>query len=69
MIGRPIYVGTGSCRCGNLETRLYQTPDVNPCRELFCGACLAAKGISVPRPLTAEDIPDKFLFGAPPDKK
>jgi hypothetical protein len=69
MTARPIYVGTGSCRCGNPEVRLYQIPDVNSYRELFCAACLAAKGISVPRPLMAEDIPDKFLFGAPPDKK
>lgn len=69
MTVRPIYVGMGDCRCGNLETRLYQIPDVNPCLELFCVRCLDAKGIPVPRPLTAEDVPDKFLFGAPLDKK
>lgn len=69
MTGRPIYVGIGTCRCGDPEARLYQLPDVNPHPDLFCRSCLASKGISVPRPLTAEDIPDKFLFGAPPDKK
>jgi hypothetical protein len=66
---RPIYVGMGGCRCGRLETRLYEIPseDRFPC--LVCTVCLEGMGVAVPRPLTAEDVPDKYLFGAPQKKE
>lgn len=65
---RPIYVGTGGCRCGNIEARLYvvQTEDRKP--VLVCAKCLETRGIEVPRPMTAEDVSDKYLFGAPKEK-
>jgi hypothetical protein len=66
---RPIYVGMGSCRCGRTEVRLYEIPSDDRLPVLACARCLEAQGIAVPRPLTAADVSDKFLFGAPKEKK
>lgn len=68
MSDRPIYVGMGHCKCGRLEVRLYRVPKQTQF-ECVCSKCLEGRGMEVPKPLTAEDVSDKFLFGAPKEKK
>lgn len=53
---RPIYLGVGECRCGNLDARLYHVPGSTFDRRAVCGRCLEVQGFAVPVSRTAADL-------------
>jgi hypothetical protein len=53
---RPIYVGTGECRCGRVDTRLFALPGIVNMLDAVCSTCLREQGYDEPEPRTAEDL-------------